>query len=115
MHGGGWPAMAHGAGGMLADTMAAYSSRGPRRNDDGIKPDITAPGVNILATLAGTTLTGSEQLVGAISGTSMASPHNAGAAALIPRATQQRIGPTPPQQAVISRPYRPGGRAPTMT
>lgn len=70
----------------VADALASFSSRGPAGDFNLIKPDITAPGVNILATLAGTTITGSEQLVGAISGTSMASPHNAGAAALIRQA-----------------------------
>ncbi|MCX7032776.1 MAG: S8 family serine peptidase [Arenimonas sp.] len=70
----------------VADALAAFSSRGPAGTFNLIKPDVTAPGVDILATLAGTTLTGSEQLIGTISGTSMASPHNAGAAALIRQA-----------------------------
>jgi subtilisin family serine protease len=70
----------------VADALASFSSRGPAGNFNLIKPDVTAPGVSILATLAGTTITGSEDLVGAISGTSMASPHNAGAAALIRQA-----------------------------
>lgn len=70
----------------VADALAAFSSRGPAGSFNLIKPDITAPGVDILAVLAGTTITGSEQLVGTISGTSMASPHNAGAAALIRQA-----------------------------
>ncbi len=70
----------------VADALAAFSSRGPAGNFNLVKPDITAPGVSILAVLAGTTITGSEQLVGIISGTSMASPHNAGAAALLRQA-----------------------------
>ena len=70
----------------VADALAAFSSRGPAANFDLVKPDVTAPGVDILATLAGTTITGSEQLIGTISGTSMASPHQAGAAALIRQA-----------------------------
>ena len=70
----------------VADALAAFSSRGPAGTFDLVKPDVTAPGVEILAVLAGTTLTGSEQLIGAISGTSMASPHNAGAAALLRQA-----------------------------
>ncbi|MFY2762792.1 S8 family serine peptidase [Arenimonas sp. MALMAid1274] len=69
-----------------ADALASFSSRGPAGDFNLIKPDVTAPGVDVLATLAGTTLTGSEQLIGTISGTSMASPHNAGAAALIRQA-----------------------------
>ena len=70
----------------VADALASFSSRGPAGNFDLIKPDVTAPGVDILATLAGTSITGFEQLIGTISGTSMASPHQAGAAALIRQA-----------------------------
>ncbi|GAB2513965.1 hypothetical protein GCM10027188_16030 [Lysobacter humi (ex Lee et al. 2017)] len=65
------------------DQLAAFSSRGPAGTFSLIKPDITAPGVNILAVVAGTTLTGSENAIGLLSGTSMASPHNAGAALLV--------------------------------
>jgi subtilisin family serine protease len=70
----------------VADALASFSSRGPAGNFDLVKPDVTAPGVDILATLAGTSITGFEQLIGTISGTSMASPHQAGAAALIRQA-----------------------------
>ncbi|HEX4853102.1 S8 family serine peptidase [Arenimonas sp.] len=70
----------------VADALAAFSSRGPAGSFNLIKPDITAPGANVLAAYAGTALTGSESLVNSISGTSMASPHNAGAAALIRQA-----------------------------
>ncbi len=62
----------------LADTMAAYSSRGPRRNDDGIKPDITAPAENVSVAVA-TTGNG----VGGFNGTSSAAPHTAGAIVLL--------------------------------
>jgi hypothetical protein len=68
------------------DVLASFSSRGPAGNFNVLKPDVTAPGVDVLATVAGTTLTGSEQAVGLISGTSMASPHHAGAAMLIRQA-----------------------------
>ncbi|WP_133498412.1 S8 family serine peptidase [Cognatilysobacter terrigena] len=68
------------------DQLADFSSRGPAGTYDLLKPDLTAPGVNILATIAGTTVTGSENAVGLLSGTSMASPHNAGAALLIHQA-----------------------------
>ncbi|HEY0661637.1 MAG TPA: S8 family serine peptidase [Lysobacter sp.] len=64
------------------DALASFSSRGPAAFDV-LKPDITAPGVNILAVVAGTTLTGFENAIGLLSGTSMASPHQAGAAALL--------------------------------
>ncbi|ALN90763.1 S8 family serine peptidase [Lysobacter gummosus] len=68
------------------DVLAAFSSRGPTNGLDLIKPDVTAPGVNVLAVLSGTTVSGSENLVGLLSGTSMASPHQAGAAALLRQA-----------------------------
>ncbi|MGH8079389.1 MAG: S8 family serine peptidase, partial [Lysobacter sp.] len=68
------------------DVLAGFSSRGPTDGLDLIKPDVTAPGVNILAVLSGTTISGDENLVGLLSGTSMASPHQAGAAALLRQA-----------------------------
>ncbi len=68
------------------DVLGAFSSRGPASTYDLIKPDITAPGVRVLAAYAGTTLTGSESLVDLLNGTSMASPHVAGAALLVRQA-----------------------------
>ena len=68
------------------DVLAAFSSRGPAANFDLIKPDVTAPGVNILAVVSGTTISGSENAVDLMSGTSMASPHHAGAAGLMRQA-----------------------------
>ena len=71
-----------------APWMASFSSRGPNPvAQDIIKPDITAPGVNVLA---GNTPTPSRgvpgQLFQAISGTSMSSPHVAGIFALLKQA-----------------------------
>ncbi|MET4728175.1 hypothetical protein ABIE09_001982 [Lysobacter enzymogenes] len=68
------------------DQLADFSSRGPADTFDIVKPEITAPGVDILAVTAGTAISGFEQQVGLISGTSMASPHHAGAAALVRQA-----------------------------
>ena len=69
----------------VGDVMASFSSRGPAGNF--IKPDITAPGVQILA---GHTPTPESVLEGppgqffqAIAGTSMSSPHIAGSAILL--------------------------------
>ena len=68
-----------------ADVMAAFSSRGPAGRF--IKPDITAPGVQILAGHTPTPESVVEgppgELFQAIAGTSMSSPHIAGSAALI--------------------------------
>ena len=68
------------------DVMASFSSRGPL--GDWIKPDVTAPGVQVLAGNTpdndGTTSLGPEgNLYQAIAGTSMSSPHAAGVSALV--------------------------------
>jgi minor extracellular serine protease Vpr len=57
--------------------FASFSSAGPRTGDGHLKPDISAPGVSILSTAMGTGNLGT-----VISGTSMATPHVAGSAAL---------------------------------
>ncbi len=69
-------------------TIAAFSSRGPNGlSQDIIKPDVTAPGVNILAANSPTALLGAPgEMFQAISGTSMSSPHVAGAYALLKQA-----------------------------
>jgi subtilisin family serine protease len=61
--------------------FASFSSGGPRNGDSALKPDISAPGVSIQSTASGT---GNKGYV--LSGTSMASPHVAGIAALVRQA-----------------------------
>jgi len=63
--------------GELGFQLASFSSRGPTA-DNRTKPDIAAPGVNIMAAQKGTT----NQYV-SMSGTSMATPFTAGTCALI--------------------------------
>jgi subtilisin family serine protease len=67
------------------DALADFSSRGPRVGDSGIKPDVTAPGVGIVAAKAKYSVIGDPVGKGYLSldGTSMATPHTAGAAALL--------------------------------
>ncbi|HET8778128.1 MAG TPA: S8 family serine peptidase [Candidatus Limnocylindria bacterium] len=78
---------ADGGTSTLADTVidnpgferfASFSSNGPRNGDSAAKPNVTAPGVSIVSTGVGT-----GNGAATISGTSMASPHVAGVAALV--------------------------------
>ena len=65
--------------------VADFSSRGPNTVVlDVMKPDVTAPGVNILAAQTPTVANGvKDELFQYLSGTSMSTPHATGAAALL--------------------------------
>ena len=59
-----------------ADVLAAFSSRGPTPYDFRLKPDVTAPGVNVLSSVFGGQFS-------FFQGTSMATPHTTGSVALL--------------------------------
>ncbi len=72
--------------GSLAPDVASFSSRGPARAGAGdlLKPDIMAPGVDVLAAVSPASAEGLNYNF--YSGTSMSSPHIAGIAALLKNA-----------------------------
>ncbi len=75
---------------VLADLIRDFSSRGPSARGNVLKPELSAPGFDILSSLAGTGTGGRAR-----KGTSMSSPHVAGMAALLrqlhPNWTAQQI------------------------
>src|SRR5439155_13685810 len=79
---------------IFTPAMASFSSRGPVQGSGQVKPDVSAPGVNILAAappasaLAALAAGANGVNYIAISGTSMATPHTSGAVALIRNAHQ---------------------------
>ncbi len=89
---------------VIPDMMASFSSRGPNGPVPAvIKPDVTAPGVQILAgnspEHAGPGAQG--ELFQAIQGTSMSSPHVAGAGALL-KAVHPDWSPAEIQSALVT-------------
>ena len=67
------------------DTLSTFSSQGPRPGNFGLKPEIAAPGSDIVAARAPGVFPGEavDRNYVRLSGTSMATPHVVGAAAII--------------------------------
>ncbi|MBY6225998.1 S8 family serine peptidase [Ferrimonas balearica] len=67
----------------FADYLSPTSSRGSNGDPHILKPDITAPGTDILSAFPTQQINGQSLSYAMLSGTSMAAPHVAGAAALM--------------------------------
>jgi len=66
-----------------ADILAGFSSQGPTNVDLAVKPDLTSVGVNVLSSIPCTANPCNADAWAFFSGTSMATPHIAGSAAVL--------------------------------
>lgn len=86
----------------ISNNLAGFSSRGPVTLDGSgrLRPDVAAPGVNVRSSYAGASYAN-------LSGTSMASPHTSGAAALLWSGKPQVRGLVGITRCILSQTARP--------
>jgi minor extracellular serine protease Vpr len=88
-----------------ADILAGFSSQGPTRVNLAVKPDVTSVGVNVLSSIS---CVGAETCTGDdawafFSGTSMATPHIAGSAAVLLDISNKGWSPARVKSALVNR------------